>query len=216
MFQAIQIETQSEQQCLTLLGAQRATWGASRELALDGTEQTLDQSPAAIEASWECPAHLGARSVDVPGFLSALGGDHALRSELLPDVGMISLAVEFGVGQHQPDARLLGSRLDQCGQIGTIVPRAASRDLRQQKLLIQIHHDQPLQPVAPRQRFLPVMMHAPHEERAHRSLRQARAIDRHAGAPPSFSVRRATGAPSRRPRDRWPGRPGVAGNDTGS
>jgi hypothetical protein len=39
---------------------------------------------------------------------------------------------------------------------------AASRDLRQDKLLIQIDCDHPLQPMPPRQRFLPVMMHASH------------------------------------------------------
>jgi hypothetical protein len=44
---------------------------------------------------------------------------------------MIPLAVEFGVGQDQPDARLLGSRFDDRGQIRAIVPRAAARDLRQ-------------------------------------------------------------------------------------
>ena len=45
-----------------------------------------------------------------PRFLPALGGNHALCSELLPNIGMIPLAVEFGVGQHQPDARLRAPR----------------------------------------------------------------------------------------------------------
>jgi hypothetical protein len=40
--------------------------------------------------------------VDAPGFLSAFGGNYTLRPELLPDVGVIPLAVEFGIGQHQP------------------------------------------------------------------------------------------------------------------
>ena len=40
-------------------------------------------------------------------FLSPLGRNHALRAELLPDVGVIPLAVELGVGQHQPDPCLL-------------------------------------------------------------------------------------------------------------
>jgi len=70
MPQTIQIETQAEQQGLTHLGAQRTTGRASRELALHRTEQTLDQSTAAIKASRERPPHLGAHSVDAPGFLS--------------------------------------------------------------------------------------------------------------------------------------------------
>jgi hypothetical protein len=138
--------------------------------------------------------------VDTPGFLSALGRDHTLRPELLPDVGVIPLAVEFGVGQHQTDARLLGGRFDQRGQIRAVVPRAASRDLRQQKLLIQIRHDYLFQSMSPRQRFLPVMMHPPHKKRADRSLRQARRIDRHASPPSSFSVRAAQ--PAHRLSDR--------------
>jgi hypothetical protein len=189
MPQSIQIETQAEQQGLTLLRAQRATWCTGRELALDRREQALDQRATPVNPSWEGPTHLGAYSVDAPGFLAALGRDHALRPELLPDVSMIPFAVELGVGQHQPDTRLLGSRLDDRGQIRAIVPRAAARDLRQQKLLIQIRHHHPLQPVPPRQRFLPVMMHAPHKKRADRALRQARRIDRHASAPPSFFAR---------------------------
>src|SRR5580658_10569517 len=126
MPQAIQIETQAEQQGLTHLGAQRTSRRASRELAFHRTEQTFDQSTAAIEPPRESPTHLRAYSVDAPGFLSALGGDDALRPELAPDVGMIPFAVEFGVGQHQSDGRSLGSRCDDCGQIRAIVPRAAA------------------------------------------------------------------------------------------
>ena len=127
--------------------------------------------------------------MDAPGLLSALGRDYALRPELAPDVGVISLAVERGVGQHQTNARLLRSRLDDRGLIRAIVPRAAARDLRQQKLLIQIRHNHPLQPMPLGQRFLPVMMYAPHKKRADCALRQARGIVRYAGAPPSFFVR---------------------------
>jgi hypothetical protein len=133
--------------------------------------------------------------MNTPGFLSALGRDHTLRPELLPDVGVVPLAVKLDVGQHQPDARLLGSSFDYCGQTRSNVPRASSRDLRQQKLLIQIRHDHPLQPMSPRQRFLPMMMHASHKERADRSLRQARGIDRHAGTLASPSAWRNSRCP---------------------
>jgi hypothetical protein len=115
MPQAIEVETQTEQQGLTLLRAQRAAGRTSRELALYRTEQALDQSAAAIEPSRERLPHLGTNSVHSPRFLPAFGGDHALRPQLLADIGVIPLAVEFGVGQHQPDARLLGSRLDNSG-----------------------------------------------------------------------------------------------------
>src|SRR4029077_9647968 len=112
MPQTIQIETQPEQQGLAHLRAQRAAGRASRELALHRTEQTLDQRSAPVEPSWKCSPHLRTHSVDAPGFLAALGGDHALRPKLAPDVGVISLAVELRIGQHQADARLLRRRLD--------------------------------------------------------------------------------------------------------
>ena len=127
-------------------------------------EQALDQRTAPVNPPWEGTPHLGADSVQAPCFLSALGGNHALCSEAFADVGVISLAVEFRVRQHQPDAGFLGSRGDDRGQIRTVVPRTAPRELRQHELLIQIHGDDPLQPVPPRQRFLPVMMQAAHKE----------------------------------------------------
>ena len=156
MFQTVQIEAQSEQQGLADLHAQRATRCACRELALYRTEQALDQGPEARKALRKCPPHLAAHSAHTPGFLPALGGDDALCPELLADISVIPLAVEFGVGQHQSDTRLLRSRSDNRRQIAAVVPRAAPRELRQHELLIQIHGDHPLQPVSPRQRFLPV------------------------------------------------------------
>ena len=112
MPQAIQIETQSEQQSLTLLCAQRAAGRSGRKLAFHRGEQALNQSATAVKPLREGTSHLGAHAMHTPGFLSAFGGDHALRPELFPDVGVIPLAVELGVGQHQPDARILRSGLD--------------------------------------------------------------------------------------------------------
>ena len=129
MPQAIQIETQSKEQGLALLRAQGRTWCTGREFAFDRRKQTLDQSAAPANSSRECSTHLRTHSMDAPGFLSALGGDHTLRPELLSDVRMISLAVEFGIGQHQSDGRSLGSRCDDRGQIRAIVPRVAAREL---------------------------------------------------------------------------------------
>jgi hypothetical protein len=48
--------------------------------------------------------HLSTHSVQAPGFLSALGGDHALRPEVAPD-DVLFLAVELGVGHNWADAR---------------------------------------------------------------------------------------------------------------
>jgi hypothetical protein len=191
MFQPVQIETQSEQQGLTHLYGQRRTRCACREFPFYGREQAFDQGAAPIDPLWKRTPHLRAHSVHAPGFLPALSGNHARRSEVLADVGMIALAVEFRVGQHQPDAGLFGSGFNDSRQIRTVVPRAAPRELRQHKLLIQIHGDHPLQPVPSRQRFLPVMMHAPHKERAHRALCQAGGAHGDASKPPLLAQRTA-------------------------
>ena len=68
MFQPIQIETQSEQQGLTHLHGQGATWGASREFSFDRREQALDQGPATVGPAREGASHLGTHSVQAPGF----------------------------------------------------------------------------------------------------------------------------------------------------
>jgi hypothetical protein len=149
MPQATEIETQSEEQGLTLLHRQRATGRASREPALHQDKQALDQRSVPIERSRKRPAHLSAHPVGAAGFLPAFGGNHSLSPELLPDIDVIPFAIELCVGQDQPDARLLGSRLDDRRQIRTIALRAASRDLQQQELLVQIDHH-PLKPVPPR------------------------------------------------------------------
>src|SRR6266403_356292 len=196
MFQPIQIETQSEQQGLTHLHTQRATWGASREFSLDRREQALDQGAAAVKPSWEGTSHLGTHSVYAPGVLPTLGGKHALRSETFANVGGIALAVDLRVRQHQPDAGLLGSCVDDGRQIRAVVPRPAPRELRPHELLIQIHGHHPLQPVPPGQRFLPVMMNAPHKERAHRALRQTGGV--HGDASPLPLLAQRTTQPAHR------------------
>src|SRR5215831_17475817 len=92
--------------------------GARAERLRLTEENTLSiQSAAPVAPLRKCSSHLGAHSMDAPRFLSALGGNHALRSKLLPDVGVIPLAVEFGVGQHQPNACFSRSHLDNRGQI---------------------------------------------------------------------------------------------------
>src|SRR6516164_2239091 len=191
MPQAVQIETQAEQQGLAHLHGQAAARSAGRELAFDRGEDTLDQRAAAVESARKRPPHFGTHAAYAPSFLSAFGRDHALRSELLTNVGMISFAVEFRIGQYQSDGGLLRRGFDDGGQIRAVVPRTSSGALRQQKLLIQIRYDHPLRPMPPRQRFLSMMVQAAHEKRADRSLCQSRGVHAYAGSPSGFSVRAA-------------------------
>src|SRR5487761_257923 len=98
MPQAVEVETQSEQESLARLHPERATGRASRELALYRRERCFDQGAAPVEPSRERPPHLGTHSAHPPGFLATLGGNHALGAEPLTDISVIPLAVELGVG----------------------------------------------------------------------------------------------------------------------
>ena len=132
MLQAIEIEAQPKQQGLALLHGQQATGRAGREFALHRREDALDQSAVSIDAARKRPPHFGTHPGHAPGLLPAPSRDHTLCLESLPDLGVVPLAVEFGVGQHQPDARPLGSRLDDSRQTPAIVPGAApSAPIRQ-------------------------------------------------------------------------------------
>ena len=163
MPQAVQVAAQAKQQGLANLHGQAAAWSACRELAFDRREDSLDQGTSPIELLRERPSHFCAHAVHAPGFLSTLGWNHASRSQPLTNVGGISLAVEFRVGQHHPNGRMLRSRFDHHGEIRAVVPRTAPGALRQQELLIQIGHDHPLQPMPPGQGLLPVVMQAAHK-----------------------------------------------------
>ena len=201
MPQAIQVETQSEQQGLALLHGQQPAGRAGREFAFHRREDALDQSTAPIKAARKCPPHFGSHPAHSPGFLPTFRRDHTLRSESLPDVGVVPLAVEFGIGQHQTDPRLLGSCLHDRRQTRAVVPGAPPSHLCQHTLPVQVNHHDPLQPVPPGQRLLPVMMLASDEEGAHRPRRQAGGIDRHAGplSPPGHTLpNRRTVSPTAR------------------
>ena len=98
MPQAVQVETQSEQQGLARLHPERAAGGASRELALHRREHRFDQGAAPVELWRERPPHFGAHSAHPPGFLPTLGGDHALGPELPADIrSVIPLALVTGL-----------------------------------------------------------------------------------------------------------------------
>ena len=101
MLQAVQIETQAEQQGLANLHAQAAARGPRRELAFDRGEYALDQSAASMQLVWKRLPHLRTNPMHSPSFLSPLGGDHTVRSELFPNVRVVPLAVELCISQHR-------------------------------------------------------------------------------------------------------------------
>src|SRR5258708_16023587 len=58
----------------------------------------------------ESSAHLRTHSMNFPTCLAALSGNDALSAQLLADMPVVALAVEFGIGQHRPN-RTGGSQL---------------------------------------------------------------------------------------------------------
>jgi hypothetical protein len=102
MPQAVQVETQPEQQGLAHLLPERPTWRAGRELALHRREQRFNEGAAPVELARKRPPHFGTHSAHAPGLLPTLAGDHTLGPEPLADISAIPLAVELGVGQDHP------------------------------------------------------------------------------------------------------------------
>lgn len=85
MLQAVQVETQAEQQGLTHLHPKRATGRACREFTLDRREQCFNQGTAAVELARKRPPHFGAHFADAPRLLPALGGDYASCAKVSAD-----------------------------------------------------------------------------------------------------------------------------------
>ncbi len=100
MPQAVKIETQSEQQGSPNLHGQAAARSPRRELVLDRREEGFDQSAETVQLLRKRPSHFGTHTTHTPSFLPALGGNHTAHFQFLPNVGVIPLAAEFGIGQY--------------------------------------------------------------------------------------------------------------------
>src|SRR5215470_18856463 len=173
MPQAVKIVSQSEQQGLAALGKQAAAGCSAGEFAFGDREDGLNQCTTAIFFAGKIRTHLSTNAMESPRLLAALGRDDAESMKLLTDEGVVTLAVEFGVGQHAANPNLGMCLSHKFGKMSAIIPRSLPCRLRQNELPRQIDHRQPLQPMPPRQRLLGVVIHAAYEKRAHRALGQA-------------------------------------------
>lgn len=169
MPQAMRVGTQCGQQGLAPSHVERATVRTSRELALPGREHSFDQGAAPVELSRKRPPHCSPHSACPLGFFPRRSRDHTPGFPLLASISEIPVAVELGTGRHQSDTHLRR-------QIHAVVQRAASRAVREHKLLVYMCHDHPFQPMPSGERILLVVMQAAHEKRADCSLRQASSI----------------------------------------
>src|SRR5260370_20903851 len=101
--EAIEIVGQTEQKSLFALGGERTTGRFAGEFAFDRAEDSFNMHTLPIALGRESSAHLRTHSMNFPTCLAALSGNDALRAQLLADMPVVALAVEFGIGQHRPN-----------------------------------------------------------------------------------------------------------------
>lgn len=178
---SVDIEGDTEQQRLCLLGGGRAAGGPRREFAFGRREDRLDQRPLAVRHCWKVGTHLRSHAMQMPRPFTALGGDDAVGADDLPDKGMVQFTVELAIGQHTANGDQVAGALEQGAQPGAVVGWSRFGLLRQDDLARQVHDHHPLEPVSPGEP-LAAVAYPVDKEGADRSRRQSRPIHRDDGA----------------------------------
>ena len=146
MPEAVEVVGKTEQQGLADLDGQAAPGSARGELALNGREDGFDLSALAVGFFRKGAEHL------IPngalGNTPALGRNDAPSSQALPNVFVVGFRVELRIRQHQAKGRASCGHVQQSRQRTHVGSRPLMRPLRQQNLLLHIHHNHPLQPMA--------------------------------------------------------------------
>src|SRR5258707_12417007 len=113
------------------------------------------------------------------GNTSALGGDDAFGSQALSDVLVVGFRVELCIRQHQPNGRPSCRHVQQSGQRAHVGTWPLMRPLRQQNLLLHIHHNHPLQPMTMARTAIGMLFQAPYKEGADGIVGKPRAVNGH-------------------------------------
>jgi len=137
---------------------------ARRELAFHGRENAFDLGALPIRFFRKGAEHLIPNGAigDTP----APRGNDALGSQALPNVLMVGFGVKLRIRQHHPEGSASCRHIEQPRQRTRVTPRPLAGSLRQQNLLLHIHHNQPLQPRATRPGPVHMLLQAPVEEGA--------------------------------------------------
>jgi len=179
----IDVVSHAQQHGLPALRLGRAPRRLRRQLPLHGREDALDLRSLTIAPTREAATHLRPGTLDLPVGLAALRGDDAVGPDDVADVSMVTLAVEFGIGQHLPDGRDLMRGANERAQGRAVVVGPLPRGLSQHAAAQDIDDYRPLASVPPRQPLSAVG--APvDEEGADRAGRQPRRGDGHDGLLP--------------------------------
>jgi hypothetical protein len=174
MPQAVEVVGKAEQQRLADLGDQAASGCARREFAFDGRENAFDLGALPIRFFRKGAEHLIANGAirDTP----APRGNDALRSQALPKVHVVGFGVKLRIGQHHTDGSAACRHIAQPRQSARVAPRPLTGSLRQQNLVLHIHHNQPLQPRTTRPGPVRMLLQASEEEGADGSVGEPRAV----------------------------------------
>jgi hypothetical protein len=175
MPQAVEVVGQAEKQGLADLGSQAAPGCARGELAFDSREHAFDLGALPIRFFRKGAEHLIANSAirDTP----APGGNNALRSQALPNMFVVSFGIKLRIREHHTDRSAAGRHIEQPRQSTRVAPPRLTSPLRQQNLLPHIHDDQPLQPRTTRPGPVGLLLQAPVEKSADRSIGEPGAVD---------------------------------------
>jgi len=90
---------------------------------------------------------------------------------------VVGFGVKLRIRQHHPDRSTACRHIQQPRQSTRVAPRPLPSPLRQQNLLPDIHHNQPLQPRTTRPGPVRMLLQAPVEEGADGSIGEPRAVD---------------------------------------
>jgi hypothetical protein len=124
------------------LGGQAASGGARGELAFDGREKAFDLGALAVRFFRKGSEHVIPNGT--VGDTPAPRGNAALRSQPLPKVLVIGFGVKLRIRQQHTEGSALCRRIQQSRQSARVAPRPLTGSLRQQNLLLHIHHNQPV------------------------------------------------------------------------
>src|ERR1700731_73574 len=185
MPQAVEVVGKAEQEGLANLGGQAASGSARGELAFDRRENAFDLGALAVRYFRKGSEHLIPNGA--VGDTPAPRGNDALRPQALPNVLVVGFGVKLRIRQHHTEGSASCRHIEQSRQRTRVTPGPLTGSLRQQNLLLHIHHNQPLQPRTTRLGPVRMLLQTPEEEGADGSIGEPRAVDgcRNGSAPAS-------------------------------
>src|ERR1700730_13598630 len=175
MPQAIEVVGKAEQQRLADLHGQAAPGSARGEFAFGHRDDRFDDGALAVWFFRKGPIHL--ITDGAVGDTPTLGGDDAPRSQTLPNVLVVGLGIKLRIGQHQADGGPMSGRIQQPRQRPGVAPRPLTSPPRQQDLLVQIHHNQPLQAMTVAHRTMGMLFDAADKEGTDGLIGEPGAVD---------------------------------------